>query len=56
MVEQFFTTREQGTGVGLSVGYGIHEHHVGGIAVESAEGSGSTFIIQHPVSPGEAEG
>lgn len=49
--EPFFTTRSRqgGTGLGLSVSYGIVTDHGGFIEVESREGEGSTFIVWLPV-------
>ena len=48
--EPFFTTKEQGKGVGLglAVVYGIVTAHAGEIEVESAPGSGTTFVIRLP--------
>ncbi|SHO57437.1 sensor histidine kinase [Vibrio quintilis] len=49
--EPFFTTKDvgSGTGLGLSVSYGIINNHQGEIKVESTEGQGSEFIIRLPI-------
>jgi two-component system NtrC family sensor kinase len=39
----------QGTGLGLSVSYGIVERHGGTIRVKSEVGKGSTFTIWLPL-------
>ncbi|AEG60479.1 two-component system sensor histidine kinase NtrB [Desulforamulus ruminis] len=45
----FFTTRPEGTGLGLPVSYQIVDNHGGKLMVESISGSGSTFIIKIPL-------
>lgn len=47
--EPFVSTKEDGTGLGLFISYGIIENHQGSIDVESVVGSGTTFIIQLPI-------
>jgi signal transduction histidine kinase len=48
-LEPFFSTKgEQGTGLGLSMVYGIIKRHRGRLDVESAPGQGTTFIIRLP--------
>lgn len=48
--DPFFTTKEvgQGTGLGLSLCYGIIHEHDGVISVESSLGKGSTFTVELP--------
>ena len=49
--DPFFTTKnpQEGTGLGLSVSYGIIQKHYGDIAVQSEEGKGTRFIVKLPV-------
>ena len=50
--DPFFTTKstDEGTGLGLSVSYGIVKNHGGDILVSSRSGEGATFSILLPLS------
>ena len=45
----FFTSKSEGTGMGLSVAHGIIREHHGAIEVDSQPGKGTTFSIYIPV-------
>src|SRR4029077_2650228 len=50
-LEPFFSTKgELGTGLGLSMVYGIVERHRGKLEIESTPGQGTTFSIRVPLS------
>ena len=54
LFDPFFTTKEfgEGTGLGLSVCYGIIERHKGSITIDSELGKGTTVTIRLPVDTG----
>ena len=55
--DPFFTTKGvgEGTGLGLSMAYGIVAQHGGAMAVESKEGHGSTFTMYLPQAASGSE-
>jgi signal transduction histidine kinase len=48
--DPFFTTKRTGTGLGLSVTYGIIQEHGGTVDVQSRPGAGTTFILSFPTT------
>ncbi len=49
--EPFYTTkREEGSGLGMSMSYGIIERHNGSIEIVSEEGKGTAFTIRLPIT------
>jgi PAS domain S-box-containing protein len=48
----YFTTKSDGTGIGLSIVYRIIQMHDGAIEVQSAVGRGTTIVVRLPVRQG----
>src|SRR5712692_8751986 len=53
LFEQFFTTKPQGTGLGLHISRQIIEEHGGEIRWSSEPGSGTTFTVHLPIKRAE---
>jgi two-component system, NtrC family, sensor kinase len=53
--EPFFSTKKEGSGLGLAVSYGIIQNHQGRIEVESREGESTCFRITLPIVSASAE-
>lgn len=49
MFDPFFTAKENGTGLGLTIVYQIVQSHNGSITVNSSPGKGTTIIINLPI-------
>jgi signal transduction histidine kinase/CheY-like chemotaxis protein len=50
--DPFFTTKEgKGSGLGMSIVYGILTRHAGQISIQSAVGQGTTITFRFPINP-----
>ena len=47
--EPFYSTKTQGTGLGLAVSYGIVQNHQGDIRVLSTPRQGTRFTLEFPI-------
>jgi signal transduction histidine kinase len=50
--EPFFSTKAEGSGIGLALVYRVMQDHGGQIEVRSQPGSGTTFLLTLPSSDG----
>ena len=49
--ELYFTTKKDGSGIGLAQTYQILQWHYGSVEFESAQGKGTTFRFLLPLAP-----
>ena len=49
--DPYYSTKQTGSGLGLSTAYSIINNHHGTIAAASLQGQGATFVIHLPASP-----
>jgi len=54
--DPYFTTKQDGTGLGLATSYSVVRRHGGTIQVESQEGAGATFCVYLPTAPSARPG
>jgi signal transduction histidine kinase len=56
--ELYFSTKKDGSGIGLAQTYQVMQWHYGSVDFESADGQGTTFRLRLPVAepPEEAGG
>lgn len=53
--DPYFSTKQQGNGLGLAISHSIVRNHDGHITVASRPGEGTTFTIHLPAAPGTAK-
>lgn len=53
--ELYFTTKKEGSGIGLAQTYQILQWHYGSVDFESGETTGTTFRFQIPIAPSAAQ-
>jgi two-component system sensor histidine kinase FlrB len=53
--EPFFTTRSDGTGLGLAVVQAVVRAHQGDITLHSRPGAGTSFVLRLPLAGGTRE-
>ncbi len=55
IIDPFFTTKESGSGLGLSITHGILQQHGGTLDVMTDPGKGSCFFLRFPIDHGEPD-
>ncbi len=55
LFDPFYTTKEHGTGLGLTIAHRLVEAHGGNLAARNRPGGGAEFVVVLPVSGGKNE-
>ena len=55
LFDPFYTTKEEGSGLGLTTAFSIIKNHAGHITVESSSDSGAKFLVYIPAAEGPIE-
>ena len=56
MFDLFFTTKPQGTGLGMALARSVIDLHAGVLAINSAPGKGTRVTVRLPIEPANADG
>lgn len=56
LFDPYFTTKERGSGLGLSVAYAVAKNHDGALTMESRPGAGATFHLYLPFAGADEPG
>ena len=51
----YFTTKKNGSGIGLAMAYRVMQLHNGSVEYDSVEGQGTTFRLRFPLATPEVE-
>jgi signal transduction histidine kinase len=56
MFDLFFTTKPQGTGLGMALARSVIDLHAGALAITSTPGKGTRVTVRLPIEPANADG
>ncbi len=56
MFDLFFTTKPQGTGLGMALARSVVDLHAGELAINSTLGKGTRVTVRLPIEPAPAAG
>ena len=56
MFDLFFTTKPQGTGLGMALARSVIDLHAGALSINSTPGKGTRVTVRLPIQPASAHG